>query len=185
VLFGLPAAALACVTLAPPSDKTRIYVEGFAGHSIVTLGSEDHRIAHGFAIGVDMHAPRRFRYRQILPRLIIEGYHHRSRSSGASGEPGNRTDAYGLLQILRYEKGLSRNVNLYFDIGMGLQYSDQRTVDLSGRLSSTPMLGGGFAFHSKEASYYLGLRMLHVSNAGFQGNNQGQNQFLFTLGVRF
>lgn len=185
MFLAVPAAALASLCLNPAPDRPRIYVEGFAGHSIVTLGSEDHRIAHGFAIGVDIEAPRRFRYRQILPHLIIEGYHHRSRSSGASGEPGNRTDAYGLLQILRYEKGLGKNINLYFDIGMGLQYADQRTVDLSGRLSSTPMFGGGLAFHCKEATYYLGLRMFHISNAGLQGNNQGQNQFLFTLGVRF
>lgn len=185
MLLGLPAAAFACLTLAPSPDRPRIYVEGYAGKSIIFLGSEDHRKAQGFGIGVDLYAPRRFRYRQIVPRMIVEGYYHRSTSPGASQQPANGTDAYGVLALIRYEKGLSKNLNLYFDWGMGLQYSDQRTVDLSGRLSSTPTFGGGFAIHQGEQTYFLGVRYFHISNAGLQGNNQGQNQLLLTLGVRF
>lgn len=180
MFLGLPVAIL----LAPP-DRPKIYVEGFAGFSIVTLGSEDHRYAHGGAIGIELHAPRRFRYRNTVPTLIIEGYHHRSRSPGASGEPRNATDAYGVLQLLRYEMALGRNFGYYFDLGMGLQYADQRTVDLSGRLSSTPTLGLGLSFRNRKVTYFMGVRMFHVSNAGLQGNNQGQNQFMYTFGVRF
>lgn len=171
--------------MAATPDRPKIYVEGFVGTSLVTLGSEDKRFAHGFAIGVELHAPRQLRYHNLVPKLIVEGYHHRSRSRGASEQPPNRTDAYGILKLVRYEMGVGRNVGFYFDWGLGLQYADQRTVDLSGRLSSTPTLGLGLAFHSPDASYFFGMRLFHISNAGFQGNNQGQNQLLFTLGVRF
>lgn len=181
MFVGVPIAAL--LTSSP--DRPKIYVEGFVGTSVVTLGSEDRRYAHGFAIGVELPGPRRFRYRGFVPKLIIEGYHHRSRSPGASQQPPNATDAYGILQLVRYEKSIGKSMGFFVDWGMGLQYADQRTVDLSGRLSSTPTIGLGLAFHSPDVSYYLGARLFHISNAGFQGNNQGQNQLVFTLGIRF
>lgn len=181
MFVGVPIAAL----LTPPADRHKIYVEGFFGTSVVTLGSEDRRYAHGFAVGIELAAPRRFRYRGFVPTMILEGYHHRSRSPGASQQPPNATDAYGFLSLVRYEKSLGRSMGLYFDWGMGLQYADQRTVDLSGRLSSTPTLGLGLAFHTRGLTYYLGARLFHISNAGFQGNNQGQNQLLVTFGIRF
>ncbi|MEQ1822087.1 MAG: acyloxyacyl hydrolase [Fimbriimonadaceae bacterium] len=120
-----------------------------------------------------------------MPKVYVEGYYHRSVSPGASEQPPNGTDAYGILNFVRYELTPEKRTSFYFDIGVGLQYADQRTVDLSGRLSSTPTLGIGVAFRGTDATYYLGARFFHLSNAGFQGNNQGQNQVLITFGVKF
>lgn len=163
-----------------------LYVEGFAGQSIVGwLGSEDPRKAWGLGVGVFMPGPHRFRYRGFVPELLVQGYYHRTTTPGASGVPANGTDAYGVLALLRYSKVLTSDVSLYFDWGLGLQYADMRTVDLSGRLSSTPTLGIGLSFDTASLKWMAGIRYLHISNAGLQGNNQGQNQMLLTLGLRF
>lgn len=184
-------AAVVSTGLAPaqetrPFTRGNWYVEGFAGRAIPEfLGSEDHRKARGIGIGTYMAAPRRLRYRHYVPELVVTAYHHRSTSAGVSGVGPNATDAYGVLTVARYGFAVVKGLNGYFDMGMGLQYADMRTVDLSGRLSSTPTLGLGLSFGKGQTKWLLGIRLLHISNAGFQGNNQGQNQVLFTLGVRF
>jgi hypothetical protein len=170
----------------PRLIRQAYYIEGFSGRAIPEfLGSEDPRRAHGVALGVVLNAPRSLRWGRLVPKVFVEGYYHRSVSPGASEQPPNGTDAYGILHFIRYELTPEKPTSFYFDIGMGLQYADQRTVDLSGRLSSTPTLGIGVAFRSSGLTYYLGARFFHISNAGFQGNNQGQNQTLITFGVKF
>jgi hypothetical protein len=186
-VFFLP--SFAFLTLLHPAPRLApqsVYFEGFAGRAIPEfLGSEDPRRAHGIGLGVVLDAPHFLRWGRLKPKLYVEGYYHRSVSPGASEQPPNGTEAYGILQFARYELTPNKPVSFYFDIGMGLQYADQRTVDLSGRLSSTPMLGIGLALKSSSVTYYVGARFFHISNAGFQGNNQGQNQTLITFGVKF
>lgn len=169
-----------------PFEQGNRYIEGFIGRSIPEfLGSEDHRRVRGIGIGTYLEGPRRLRYRNYVPELVVTGYYHRSTSPGVSGVGPNGSDAYGVLALARYAFLKSKGFSCYFDLGMGVQYSDMRTVDLSGRLSTTPTLGFGFAFGPDHTQSLLGLRLLHISNAGLQGNNQGQNQLLITLGIRF
>lgn len=172
---------------APAAEpRGRFYVEGFAGEAIIAwLGSEDRRKAHGFGVGYYLPAPRRLRYRGFVPELLIQGYHHRSTSPGASGVGPNGTDAYGVMALARYTFARQRGIEWVFDMGTGMQYADMRTVDLSGRLSFTPTFGLGVALGEGRSQLLVGVRYLHISNAGLQGNNQGQNQILLTVGVRF
>ena len=184
--------AVAASVLGSPAPQARPfapgnrYIEGFAGRAIPEfLGSEDHRKVRGLGMGTYLPGPRRLRYRNYVPELVVTGYYHRSTSAGVSGVGPNGVDAYGVLALARYEFAKGRSFAGYFDLGMGLQYADMRTVDLSGRLSTTPTLGLGVSFGSGSCKWLAGVRLFHISNAGLQGNNQGQNQVLITLGVRF
>jgi hypothetical protein len=75
--------------------------------------------------------------------------------------------------------------SVFFDLGWGLQYTDQRTVDISSRLSSTPSATLGVSIPSGEREFLLGVRFTHISNAGSSGNNQGCNQLGFFAAVKF
>jgi len=149
------------------------------------LGSEDPREIHGFGIQYAHPGSRKLRFKQYLPEVIHEVYYHRSASPGVDIDPPNKVDALGILSFARYRGEYKDGVAFYFDIGAGLHYADQRTVDLSSRLSSTPMLGIGVSVRDHRQELLIGLRFLHISNAGLVGNNQGQNQVLITVGFRF
>lgn len=168
-----------------PAFKSRWLVTGFVGGSLVPfLGAEDPRTMRGF--GIQYARPnRRLRFRQIPAELVFEGNYTWSSSPGVSQQPANSTDAYGLMAFARYRWPAKRGVSFYADIGWGLQYASMRTVDLNSRLNSTPILGAGLAFRAGDQEVLLGARFVHISNAGLEGDNQGQNQFAATVTVRF
>ncbi|MEQ1934012.1 MAG: hypothetical protein ABL962_09055, partial [Fimbriimonadaceae bacterium] len=58
----------------PQRPRPSIYAEGYFGRAIPEfLGSEDPRKAHGFGVGVVLHAPRRLRWGRLVPELYVEG----------------------------------------------------------------------------------------------------------------
>jgi hypothetical protein len=87
--------------------------------------------------------------------------------------------------MVRYWQPLNRTTSAYFEIGTGLNLSDMRTEDLSSRLTSTPAIGLGLAFRTGRTEFMVGARLLHMSNAGLEGTNQGQNQLFIVVGIRF
>lgn len=166
--------------------KGRIVLEGFAGKALVPfLGSEDPRSTYGFGLGIAFPGMRRMRYRTFVPETILQIYYQRSTSPGASEQPPNGTDAFGVLMLSRYTTPRRAGTALYLDLGIGFQYADQRTVDLSGRGNFTPTVGLGLSYKDRDVEWTLGARLFHISNAALQGNNQGQNQLMLTVGVRF
>ena len=171
-----------------PDDKfaTSWYVHGFVGPSAIILGSQDPRFGYGLSVGYgrpDAH----FRFRKIPAQFVLEGYWDTSESKGVNGIPSNRTEAVGALAISRYRWPADKQGNGYYaEIGWGLQYATRPTVDLDSKLNSTPILGIGGLFHYTESSdIMLGLRLLHISNAGTKKPNHGQNQVLLVAGFRF
>ena len=161
-------------------DKPKWYITTSAGRAVADfLGSEDPRRHNSFGIAYARREPK-LRFRNLKAELVTEAYYERSMSPGASQQPPNRTDAWGLMTYARYRKGL-----LFFDIGWGTQYVDQRTVDLSGRLNSSPNFTIGVSLDSAERELLVGLRLMHISNAGLQGNNQGVNQVSIFAALRF
>jgi hypothetical protein len=186
-LLPLAVAALALGQVSGgEKPRSRWLVEGFIGKSIVPfLGSEDPRELYGFGIQYAHPSSRKLRFKQYHPEVVHELYYHRSSSPGVDIDPPNRVDAVGLLTFARYRSAYKDGVAFYLDIGGGLHYTDQRTVDLSSRLSSTPLLGLGISIRDPKNELLIGLRYLHISNAGLEGNNQGQNQIMITIGFRF
>ena len=168
---------------APASDPSPWMGWVFGGRSIQVLGGEDTRYVLGAAVQHISPHPR-LRFRRQPGELVLEATYHTSHSRGASQQPPNVSNSYALLAMGRYTRPWGPNRS-FFELGWGLQYANRRTVDLSGRLSSTPTVGGGIVFDWAGQEWWLALRLQHVSNAGFEGNNQGQNQLLGMVGFRF
>lgn len=157
------------------------YLVGGVGRSLPEfLGAEDHRKYQYYGLAY-ARTERRLRFRSYRAELVWEGYYERSHSPGASEQPRNTTDAWGVLAYARYRL----NRHLFFDLGWGAQYTDQRSVDLSSRLNSTPVFAVGLIVPHERHELMVGLRLLHVSNAGFSGNNQGLNNLGFFAQFRF
>lgn len=179
----LMAAAMSGAQEAP---RGKWFVEAFGGKAIIPfLGSEDPRSAHGIGIGHIRHTPFWLHHGKSPSDLWTQLYYHRSTSPGFRGRRPNGTDAIGLLTTVRYWAPVSKDVRAYFEIGGGLHYTDMRTEDIPSRLSTTPVFGLGFSFRTANGDLLVGARLLHISNAGFVGSNQGQNQLLVTVGFRF
>ena len=178
------AAALAVLSSLPAQDSTRWTGLLFGGQSVQLLGAEDSRFVSGASLQYAMPHPR-VRFRNAPGELILEAYYHSSHSRGASQQPPNVSSSYGVLASARYSRPWGEGKQTFIEIGWGFQYANRRTVDLSGRLSSTPTFGAGCAFPWAGQEWVAVLRLTHVSNAGFEGNNQGQNQLLGMVGFRF
>lgn len=160
------------------------HVFGFYGQSALVLGSEDSRLGGGLAIGYGKPEPR-FRYGSIPAQLVVEGYVDRTISL-LKRKPSPDTNSVGTLVYSRWRWNLNEHGwGMYLDLGWGLQYSSQPSVDLDNHLNSTPMLGFGGTFRFGTQEFLAGIRVLHISNGGSNKPNQGQNQIFLTLGVRF
>jgi len=158
---------------------------GFLGQGQLIFGSQDPRYGGGILFGYGRPEPR-FQLGQIPAQLVYEGYADETRSPGAGGESPNETFAVGVLGLSRWRWPLDKNGNgVYVDLGWGLQFANQATIDLDSELNSTPVLGFGGTFKSGTQEYMIGLRYLHISNAGFKKPNDGQNELLLTFGVRY
>lgn len=176
--------ALACFS-AGQEGSSRYGFRLFVGQALLTLGSEDIRNGAGAAITYTM-PYRRLRFCDYPGELTLETYYHASYSGGASGKPPNQSNAGGILAMARYRGRSQGGMAGYLELGWGLQYTDKRSVDLDSRLNSTPTFGIGViqrAPSGNEISF--GIRIMHISNAGIVGRNQGQNQFFGTMAVKF
>jgi Lipid A 3-O-deacylase (PagL) len=183
---GIAIAALLATSIASAQEKGRYFIEVWGGRSIVPfLGSEDTRTARGYGLGFTT-KPRWLVSKGADMELFVSAYFHDSSSPGASGKPANKTDAFGALMLLRNTAISGPKFRVYTDIGVGLNLSDQRTVDLSSRLTATPTIGLMFGVPTgRGQEFYFGARLMHLSNAGTAGNNQGNNQLLFVAQYRF
>lgn len=151
------------------------------GHSVVFLGSEDHRT--GFGVAVQWEQPwGRLRYRSHSASLVLEGSFDRTYSAGEGRSPADTTNYWNLLAVGRYYGGWRGKARGFVELGWGASYGERRTEDLDVRLNSTPVIGGGYEHRDGTLA---ALRFLHISNAGFGKRNQGQNQLWLMLGRRF
>jgi hypothetical protein len=117
--------------------------------------------------------------------LVFEGNYFQSKSDLFDPVVGKiGVQSFGVLVMARYEQ-LRRPIANYVEIGWGLQLSNHVSLDNSSVLNSTPVAGFGIYLGRGRGAACIGLRYLHVSNAGFRGNNKGQNQLHLMLGVRF
>jgi hypothetical protein len=167
-----------------PRNHPSRYLYGFVGQSVVVLGSED--IRYGAGMGFAYGKPeRRFRFRSIPAQLIFEGYFDRTSSRFRYDNPRDTYSFGGLVSARWYWPRNEFGWGMYGDLGWGLQYANHPTRDLDSTVNSTPMIGFGGVFASGRNEYLIGLRLLHISNAGTKEPNQGQNQLFLTLGYRF
>lgn len=159
-------------------------IEVFGGQTAVGfLGTQNKRNVFGVSYSVGMKPPRWLS--AAGNELILMGYFHTSIDQENRAKFAKTTNSIGTLAILRYPSVRTGRGNLYFDLGVGLNYANHSSLDLDSKLNSTPMIGLSYGFQRGANEYLLGVRLLHISNAGTKGKNLGSNQLLFTLGMRF
>lgn len=168
-----------------PLTKPSHYVMGFFGQSQTILGSEDGRFGGGLSYAFGQ-PEKRFAMRGIPGQLVYEGYVDHTQSFGNMGFPPNATFALGALSYSRWRWPIDRNGNgVYADLGWGLQFANRPTLDLDTRLNSTPVIDIGGTYRDGHIEYLIGIRYIHISNAGTDHPNYGQNEFFFTFGFRY
>lgn len=161
------------------------YFNLFGGTSLIVLGSEDKRTGIGVGFGYGRPEPK-FRWRDTPAQLVWEVYYDHSSAPAFRNDPPNQTESFGLLAYGKWRwPPNKKGVGYYMTAGWGLQYSNRTTRDLDSKINSTPMIGIGVAWDTGNGEASLGLRFLHISNAGLVGNNKGQNQLHVVYSWRF
>jgi len=184
-LFSLLIASQSVFAQSEPKNHGSKYLYGFYGKSIGWLGSEEVRVGGGVGYAVGKPEPR-FAWGRITAQVVYEGYVNHT--WGMSSYKGHDVNTIG-VGALAYGRWFwpkdSAGRGMYADLGWGLQYANHPTHDLDLKVNSTPVVGIGGLFPAGKREYMIGLRYLHVSNAGTKEPNQGQNQFYLLFGVRF
>lgn len=148
------------------------------------IGSQDKRV--GITMGIQWaHPEKRLTFNGHRLYLVFESQLSFSYGGGWNRRPRDKAWAIASLGLARYEVIGPSKRGFFYELGWGLHLANESTFDLDSRLNSTPTLGGGIIFDRAGTTYQLGLRWYHISNAGTVGHNQGQNQLLLQIGVRF
>lgn len=179
-MFLLAPTAVAAPEKAPGKTDAGWYAGFMLGRSELILGSEDLRRGFGIGLGYGKPEPR-LRFRDVPAQLVLMAYYQSTKGDRAE----KYADAYGVLATARYRFRTNGKVGAYLDLGWGLQATNRTSIDLDSLLNSTPMVGFGAAVRNGSSEILLGVGLLHISNAGLKGDNQGQNQLFLHLGFRF
>lgn len=147
-----------------------------AGKSIIMLGSEDPRSAAGLAIQFNAGKLNLLRVGNRDGFLVLEFNHYLSANPAAHGHTYRSSQAWGAVALSRYHW----NGKYFAEFGLGVQVASTLTRDLDSRGNFTPTFGLGAKVGN---NWLVGVRLLHISNAGLVGGNRGQNQLFAMLAV--
>lgn len=148
------------------------------------IGSQDERA--GIFIGYQSARPeKRLRFHGRDLTLVLEFNFSHTYGGGWRFRHRDKSWSTGILGIARYEKTGPSGRGFYYDFGWGVHFASESTWDLDSRVNSTPTIGAGVLIPDGNRTCQIGIRLYHISNAGFKGSNQGQNQLLLQFGVRY
>jgi hypothetical protein len=186
--FALVTFTLALAAFGFASDdasQTSTEIGFFAGKGAKILGSSDIRAGGGLSYAYAKPEPR-FKFgRGIRAQLVWQGYVDYTNSIGYI-HPRYSTFATGAIAYARWwGQPFSHGPKLYTELGEGLQIASQPTYDLPSDMNSTPILGVGFAVPFAAHDCLFGVRLLHISNAGFVSPNRGNDELFFTAAISF
>lgn len=163
-------------------DKPRWYMAGHVGQSFRILGSED--IRQGWCIGAIYAKPEPRFSNSWESGDIAYALYYTDTESTRNGIKGERSKGLGLVAMMHVHRMLTESWGYYYSLGWGLQYVDTTSIDLDSQLNSSPVFGVGVICFWGKQELRIGFDFLHLSNAGLQGSNQGQNQLYFSVGMR-
>lgn len=179
VLWTVVALVLAIGSSAHAQDR-KWYLNAFAGQSVIFLGSKDNRTLSGFGASYNFGPKARLRWGQQAGSLNGEIYYNTSKGPGYGNRPANSAQAWGILAYARYRWVQPDAPRMFADIGWGVQGASRVTRDLSSKINSTPVFDLGVIIGSDHERSLIGVRYMHISNAGTVPRNKGQNElFLF------
>lgn len=175
---------LVCIpTILQAQSKTSWTVWSGGAFSQKWVGSQD--IRNGAYIGIEFSkAEPRFRYWRRDAELAVEGYYMNTSGVVFQESPFTRANNFGVAVMGRFWNRDPQAIRAYLEIGWGIDYIDRKTYDLDGNINSSPVAGIGTVIHIAEAELLIGVRYKHLSNAGTNVPNRGENYILFLLGTR-
>lgn len=96
------------------------------------------------------------------------------------------TASIGVLALYFLDRFSSDRYRQYAEAGIGLIYTGFRVEGQGLNINFNPQLGLGIEIinHSKR-SYFVNIRLHHLSNAGIDENNRGVNSVMLMLGMYF
>lgn len=160
------------------------YLEGFAGRSVIMLGSKEVRQGGGIGFGYGRPEPR-FRLWSVPAQWVWEATVDETHGLGTYASAPNDRLGVHVFSYSRWRGRTNHGIGAYADLGFGL-YFVSPNFDVNSDVSTTPLLGLGLAFRSGQKNEWLvGLRYRHISNAGTRSPNNGQNGIWLTVQFRF
>jgi len=175
--------SLIFVSALSQAQHHRWYLSGFSGTSVIVLGSQDLRTGNGLGVAYEMGPVSKLRWGRAHANLVLEGYYDLTTSPGVRNTPPNTSVAWGTLAMARYRYASIDSPTGFLDVGWGLQYADQTTRDLSSKLNSTPVIDLGFEIGREHPGALVAARLLHISNAGTERKNKGQNELFLLIQI--
>jgi hypothetical protein len=129
-------------------------------------------------------------YDQIWPhkapaalRFKIEGSLGTSRLDNSDIRLNTGAAVLALYYLDRFETG---SIKPYVEAGVGILYTDYQVDGQDYRFNFNPQAGLGMEIKRKNAaSWFLGVRLHHISNGGLGSSNRGQNSVVFLAGQYF
>lgn len=153
------------------------------GTSIMTLGTREYRWASTF--GVELSWPARIAKIPSWERVRIEEFAGaRVMFTDIYGQQGESFDAGWISLGFRLTYSDGDDYTPYVELGSGIFYANEETLDLSTKFNFASFAGVGMYIHSIKGSPRIGLRFIHISNAGTGGANGGVNLLQGTIGVK-
>jgi hypothetical protein len=185
-ILGASVCLLSSVSAGQTSVKELTYYTlGFNLRSQEILGSQDTVSGAGFSLAVGRNDPK-LRIGNVKAELIWEGYYLQRTDSGLNGIGATEAEAFGFLASARYRWKFRSNMNLFYDVGFGVQWSNHTSHDLPLAFNTTPTLALGLEIKTRgEGAILLGTRLLHVSNGGRKSPNPGQNLLQTFIGFKY
>lgn len=165
-------------------DDQAHYVGATAGQSMILLGTTDRRYVIGAFYQYTRH-DHALSTKRNPAQLVYELNINTNHGGGYDGYPNDSELAYGAIAFARFHLGRDRGrPRAFVDLGEGIQYAQHPTSDLDSVLNSTPILDLGLEVPGRKTDFLLGVRWLHISNAGLKGSNDGQNELLGFIAIR-
>jgi hypothetical protein len=92
----------------------------------------------------------------------------------------------GIMALYYLDSISPPHVRFYVEAGIGVGYTDYRVEEQAYRINFNPQAGIGFDWNiDSDTLCFAALRGHHLSNAGINDDNRGQNSVLFILGSYF
>jgi hypothetical protein len=174
----------ACFAQSAPKELSH-YTLFVDARSQLILGSEDSRSGFGFSLAVGREDPK-LRIGNMKAELIWEGYFLQSSSDGVGSDLPNTSLGWGAIATARYRWQIRNDINIFADVGFGVQWINETSNDVPLAFNTTPSIGFGYEFKTKDnKAIILGTRILHVSNGGRQPPNPGQNYLQWYIGFKY
>lgn len=147
-------------------------------HSYKVLGTSE--IRYGISAGMEWNRPsKRLRIKDTV--VAQESVYLRLFRSFA-GDDGFTGIVAGIGGRWTGTRGILRNG--YLEAGTGLALTDGLSIDINSHINFASFVGGGVYFSDNPSATRIGVRWIHVSNAGVDPPNRGLNQFELVFGVR-